>query len=52
LSEFHNFLNFRVKPAAYDACFPAELLAAGSESCHRIGCDAISVSQYNGKILI
>lgn len=38
LSEFHNFLNFRVKPAVHDTCFPVGLLA-GLESCH-IGCDA------------
>jgi len=38
-----------IKTAAHD--FSARLLAE-LEFCHRIGCDAVSASQYDGKILI
>jgi len=38
---------YRIKFAVHDACF-----LAGLESCHRIGCDAGTRSQYGGKILI
>ena len=34
---------FGLKPAAYATYFPAGLLAE-LESCHRIGCDAVSAS--------
>ena len=33
-----------MKPAVHDTCFPARLLLAELESCHRIGCDTDSTA--------
>ncbi|XP_018365779.1 PREDICTED: uncharacterized protein LOC108762993 [Trachymyrmex cornetzi] len=43
--------NTNVKPAAHEACLPAEFLA-GSDSCHRIGCGADSASMATNPMAI